>query len=79
MWPVWGNVARLLVAAFGGWLALRAGGGLLGVFLAQGAALVVYGLVNSYAIMAGGWFGPLRWPPRFGLGAAGKEGALLAR
>ncbi|MES2101195.1 MAG: MATE family efflux transporter [Pseudomonadota bacterium] len=63
MWPVWGNVARLIVAGLGGWLALRAGYGLMGVFVAQAAALVVYGLLNSYAIMAGAWFGPLRWPP----------------
>jgi putative MATE family efflux protein len=62
MWPVWGNVARLLVAGIGGWLALRAGAGLTGVFVAQAAALVVYGLVNASAIWAGAWFGPLRWP-----------------
>ncbi|MES2992551.1 MAG: MATE family efflux transporter [Pseudomonadota bacterium] len=62
MWPVWGNFARLLVAGIGGWLALRAGAGLTGVFVAQAAALVVYGLINATAIWAGGWFGPLRWP-----------------
>ena len=67
MWPVWGNVARLIVAGVGGWLALRAGYGLMGVFVAQAAALVVYGLLNSYAIMAGAWFGPLRWPLARGL------------
>jgi putative MATE family efflux protein len=79
MWPVWGNVARLIVAGVCGWLALRAGHGLMGVFGAQAAALVVYGLLNSWAIMAGAWFGPLRWPPRLGLHAASKEGAMLAR
>ena len=80
LWPVWGNVARLTVAGLGGWLALRADLGLAGVFAAQAAGLVVYGALNSYAIMAGAWFGPLRWPPRLGLGSAlGKEGALLAR
>jgi putative MATE family efflux protein len=61
MWPVWGNVARLLVAGIGGWLALRSGAGLTGVFVAQAAALVVYGSLNSWAIWAGAWFGPLRW------------------
>jgi len=75
MWPVWGNVARLIVAGVGGWLALRAGYGLMGVFVAQAAALVVYGLLNSWAIMAGAWFGPLR----LGLHAVSKEGAMLAR
>jgi hypothetical protein len=61
MWPVWGNVARLLVAGIGGWLALRSGAGLTGVFVAQAAALVVYGSLNAWAIRAGAWFGPLRW------------------
>jgi Na+-driven multidrug efflux pump len=61
MWPVWGNVARLLVAGIGGWLALRSGAGLTGVFVAQAAALVVYGSLNAWAIWAGAWFGPLRW------------------
>ena len=28
LWPVMGNLARLLVAAIGGWLAIRCGGGL---------------------------------------------------
>ena len=78
MWPVWGNVARLIVAGIGGWLALSAGHGLIGVFVAQAAALVVYGLLNAYAIMAGAWFGPLHWPPRLGLGAVSKKGAMLA-
>ncbi len=77
MWPVWGNVARLLVAGIGGWLALRAGAGLTGVFIAQAAALVVYGLINAMAIWAGAWFGPLRWP-RAGADAAGKNEAMLA-
>ena len=79
MWPVWGNVARLVVAATGGWMALRAGLGLAGVFAAQGAALVVYGIVNGYAVMAGAWFGPLRWPPRLSSGAVSRDGAMLAR
>jgi putative MATE family efflux protein len=73
LWPVWGNVARLVVAGLGGWLALRAGFGLVGIFVAQAAGLVVYGLVNSLAIMAGAWFGPLRWPR-----AASKDAAMLA-
>jgi putative MATE family efflux protein len=62
LWPVLGNLARLAVAALGGWLALRAGAGLAGVFAAQAAALVVYGAVNAYAVAAGAWFGALGWP-----------------
>ena len=79
MWPVWGNVARLVVAGAGGWLMLHAGFGLTGVFAAQAAGLVVYGLLNSGAILAGAWFGPLRWPLSLGAGAAaGKKEAMLA-
>lgn len=60
LWPVIANVARLVVAAVGGWLALRAGLGLGWVFAAQGAALVTYGVVNSIAIARGVWFTPTR-------------------
>jgi Na+-driven multidrug efflux pump len=58
LWPVMGNVARLAVAVAGGWLALHWGGGLTQVFIAQAAALVVYGLVNAAAVAGGVWFGP---------------------
>lgn len=61
-WPVAGNVARLMVAAIGGWLAIRWGGGLAQVFLAQGLALVVYGVVIASAIAGGAWFGRVGWP-----------------
>jgi putative MATE family efflux protein len=61
-WPVIGNLLRLAVAGLGGWLALRAGGGLAALFAAQAAALVLYGLTNAAAVAGGAWFGPLRWP-----------------
>lgn len=61
-WPVGGNMARLLVAGLGGWWALQAGGGLALVFLAQAAALVVYGVLNAVAIAGGAWFGHVGWP-----------------
>jgi putative MATE family efflux protein len=63
-WPVIGNIARLGVAAGGGWWVLHAGGDLFGVFIAQAAALAVYGLVNAAAVAGGAWFGPLAWPRR---------------
>lgn len=63
-WPVIGNLVRLAVAGLGGWLALRWGGGLAAVFIAQALALLLYGLTNAGAIAAGAWFGPLRWPRR---------------
>src|SRR2546426_6096441 len=62
LWPVIGNIARLAVAAIGGWLAIRWGGGLAQVFMAQGAALAVYGVVIAAAIAGGAWFGRVGWP-----------------
>jgi putative MATE family efflux protein len=61
-WPVLANIARLAVAAAGGWLVLRLGGGLTQVFVAQGAALLIYGLVNAVTLAGGAWFGPVGWP-----------------
>jgi hypothetical protein len=61
-WPVLGNVARLMVAALGGWLALRSGGGLKSLFMTQAGALVVYGLIYAAAVAGGAWFGPVGWP-----------------
>ncbi len=62
LWPVIGNLARLAVAAIGGWLALRWGGQLAHVFAAQGIAMVVYGAVIASAIAGGVWFGRIGWP-----------------
>ena len=62
LWPVLGNLARLVVAALGGWLALRWGGQLVAVFVAQAAAMVVYGVVIAAAIAGGAWFGRVGWP-----------------
>ena len=62
LWPVIGNITRLAVAVTGGWLALRWGGGLAAVFAAQAAALVLYGMVNAWAIAGGAWFGSVGWP-----------------
>ncbi len=62
LWPVIGNLARLAVAAIGGWLALRWGGQLSQVFAMQGVAMVVYGIVIASAIAGGAWFGRVGWP-----------------
>lgn len=67
LWPVLGNIARLLIAAAGGWLALKSGMGLSGVFSAQAVALVVYGLLITCAIAGGSWFGALGWPTTTGI------------
>ncbi len=62
LWPVIGNLTRLLVAALGGWLALRWGGQLHHVFAVQGVAMVFYGVVIASAIAGGAWFGRVGLP-----------------
>ncbi len=57
---MFGNLARLAVAALGGALALRWGHGLTPIFIAQGVALVIYALINVTAVAGGAWFGPRR-------------------
>lgn len=56
------NLTRLGVAGIGGWLALRWGGELMDVFIAQGVALVVYACVIAAVIAGGAWFGRVGWP-----------------
>ena len=56
LWPVVGNVVRLLVAGLGGYLAMRFGWGLGGLFATQAAALICYATVNTTAIAKGAWF-----------------------
>ena len=63
-WPVTANLVRLVVPALGGWLAWRWSSGLTGIFVAQGVALVLYGLVSAAAIAGGAWFGPVGRPRR---------------
>jgi len=62
LWPLLANLARLAIAAVGGWLALRWSGDLFPVFLALSAALAAFGLINAGAVARGAWFGPVRWP-----------------
>jgi Na+-driven multidrug efflux pump len=56
LWPLLGNMARLLIAAGGGWLALRWTGNLTGVFIALSVALATFGLTNAVAVASGAWF-----------------------
>jgi putative MATE family efflux protein len=60
-WPLLANLTRLLIAAGGGWLALRATGDLTHVFIAQSVALAAFGVINAAAVAAGAWFGPVSW------------------
>jgi putative MATE family efflux protein len=63
LWPLLANMARLLIAAIGGWLALRWTGSLTEVFIALSVALATFGLINAAAVASGVWFGkPARKP-----------------
>lgn len=57
LWPLLANFARLLIAAGGGWLALRWNGQMTPMFIVQGAALGAFGLINAAAVAGGAWFG----------------------
>jgi putative MATE family efflux protein len=59
-WPLIANLARLIIAAVGGSLALRLTGNLADVFFALAVALTVFGLINAAAVAGGAWFGPVR-------------------
>jgi putative MATE family efflux protein len=56
LWPLLANLARLIIAAAGGFLALRWTGSLTGVFVALAAALATFGLINAAAVACGAWF-----------------------
>jgi MATE family, multidrug efflux pump len=62
LWPLIANMTRLLIAAIGGWLALRWSGDVTYVFAALSAALAAFGLMNAAAVAGGAWFGPIAWP-----------------
>lgn len=52
-WAVLANVARLGIAAGGGWLALRATGDLTFVFIAVSLGLAAFGVINAAALATG--------------------------
>ncbi|HZT51149.1 MAG TPA: MATE family efflux transporter, partial [Stellaceae bacterium] len=56
LWPLLANFLRLTLAAGGGWLGLRAGGGVTPIFIALGVALAAFGIVNAIAVARGAWF-----------------------
>jgi Na+-driven multidrug efflux pump len=61
LWPLLANFTRLVIAAGGGYLALRLNGSLGGVFVALAVALCAFGLINAAAVAGGSWFDrPLR-------------------
>ena len=50
-----GSATRLVVAGAGGWLAIRAGVGLTGLFGVMAVALVAFGSIVGGAILLGAW------------------------
>lgn len=58
LWPLLSAVARLAIAAAGGWLVMRVlGESLPGLFAAMAAALVAMGCINVAAVQLGAWAG----------------------
>src|ERR1700733_14402452 len=53
LWPFLANMARLIIAALGGYLALRWTGDLTAVFIALSVALATFGLIHVAAVAGG--------------------------
>jgi hypothetical protein len=53
-------LARVVVAAGGGWIAVRMFGTSHGLFVALAAALVIYGVANAATVAGGAWFATAR-------------------
>jgi putative MATE family efflux protein len=76
-WPLMANMTRLVIAAGGGWLALKWSGDPTHVFVALSAALAASGLMNAGAVAGGAWFGLVVWRrPRVLLRDAYQRGDL---
>jgi len=55
-WPLVAGLSRLVVAAGGGWIALRVlGGGLASIFAVMALALALFGTVVTVALHRGAW------------------------
>ena len=54
-WPVLAGTARLIVAAGGGWLAVRWGAGLEAVFMCIAAGLVAWAVITALAVKLVSW------------------------
>jgi putative MATE family efflux protein len=74
LWPFLANMARLLIAAVGGYLALRLTGNLTNVFLALAVALSAFGLINAAAVASGVWFDR---PRKLAASSPSASGALV--
>jgi Na+-driven multidrug efflux pump len=59
-WAMIVAVLRVVIAAGGGWIAVKYFGGSIGLFVAIAAALVIYGVANVVAVAGGAWFNERR-------------------
>lgn len=59
-WPLLAGLIRLLIVVCGGWLALKMGGGLAGLFAVNAVATVLYGSLILRAVAAPDWIRPRR-------------------
>jgi Na+-driven multidrug efflux pump len=62
-WPVMAAVLRVVIAAGGGWLAIRVFDSSTGLFAAVAFALFVFGAINAIAVASGAWFNASKTPP----------------
>lgn len=76
-WMMIASIMRVVIAAGGGWIAIRLGGGVNSVFAVLGAALAIYGAMTVVAVASGVWFrGETKDDPNdLPLNIAVKEGA----
>jgi putative MATE family efflux protein len=63
-WPLTAAGLRVFIALVGGWVSLRAGGGLTGLFVVLSGALICFALVNAAAVWSGAWFARSKLPAR---------------
>lgn len=55
LWPVMGGLARLVLVAIGGWLALRLTGDVVWLYATIAAGLVVYGAIQTIWTLRAAW------------------------
>ena len=63
-WPLIAGFLRMLVALGGGWLALRATGSLVALFVALGLGMLLYGVLVTVSVTSGSLVGSRRAAPQ---------------
>ncbi len=55
LWPLAAGIARLVVAAGGGFVATRLGLGPLGIYIALAIGMILFWGINTFAVFSGAW------------------------